>query len=213
MKIGILGSGVVGQQLAIGFIKSGHEVQIGTREPEKLKDFLSGHNGKISAVNSSDATKWAEVIVIATKWTGTENAIKLAGIENFKGKIVVDVTNPIVFKEQGKAPVLDIAYPGSAGQHIQNLLPDSKVVKAFNIVTAHYMASPKLQEGTPVMFFAGNDEGAKKTVIEIAKNWGWDVSDLGGIDQAYLMEAIAMTWIRYGFLNNYWNHAFALLKK
>jgi 8-hydroxy-5-deazaflavin:NADPH oxidoreductase len=87
------------------------------------------------------------------------------------------------------------------------------VVKAFNIITAYYIANPKLKQGTADMFIAGNDPSAKKAIIDIARTWGWEVIDIGGIEQSYLLEALALLWIRYGFLNNYWKHAFKLLKE
>ena len=87
------------------------------------------------------------------------------------------------------------------------------MVKAFNIVTAAYMTNPKLTEGIPDMFICGNDKSAKEKVEEIAKKWGWPITDLGGIEQAYLLEALALMWIRYGFLHNHWTHAFKLLRK
>jgi prophage maintenance system killer protein len=131
--------------------------------------------------------------------------------DNFKGKIVIDVTNPLVFLKD--IPELDIAYPNSGGLKIQRMLRDSKVVKAFNTVTAKYMCNPKLEEGIPDLFIAGNDEEAKEIVKGFAEQFGWNVTDIGNIEQSYLLEALAMLWIRYGFLNNHWTHAFKLLKK
>ena len=211
-KIGILGSGAVGQSLGNGFLKLGYEVKIGTRDPSKLKDWLKNAGKKASVGSFNEPASYGNIIVLCTKWTGTENAINLAGKENFKDKIAIDVTNPLLFEEEGKAPKLALAYPKSAGVIVQKLLPKAKVVKAFNIVTAAYMCNPKLKEGIPDMFIAGNDE-AKKIVTEIASKWGWAVTDLGDIRQSYLLEALAMIWITYGFLNNHWTHAFKLLKE
>src|SRR3989338_4437189 len=162
-KIGILGSGAVGQSLGNGFLKLGYEVKIGTRDPSKLKDWLKNAGKKASVGSFNEAASYGNIIVLCTKWTGTENAINLAGKENFKDKIAIDVTNPLLFEEEGKAPKLALAYPKSAGVIVQKLLPKAKVVKAFNIVTAAYMCNPKLKEGIPDMFIAGNDE-AKKIV-------------------------------------------------
>ena len=209
-KVGILGSGSVGQALASGFVKSGYEAMIGTRDKSKLADWLK--KTKASAGSFAEAAAFGELLVLCCKGEAVEDVIKLAGKENFSGKIVIDVTNPLLF-EEGKGPRLFTGYPDSLGARVQRLLPNSKVVKAFNSVTAAYMASPKLQEGVPDLLIAGNDAGAKKKVDSIASEWGWTVHDLGGIEQAYLLEALAMIWIRYGFLNNHWTHAFKLLKK
>ncbi len=214
MKIGVLGSGVVGQTLASGLLKLGHEVCIGTRDSGKLKEWLGKAGNNASTGSFAEAASFGEIAIIATSWMGTENAIKMAGKKNFSGKIVIDVTNPLKFEKEGNPPSFAVAYPNSAGSLIQRWLPDAKVVKAFNIVLAHYMTNPKLQEGAPDLFIAGNDENAKNKVKEIAVAFGWkDVHDLGDIQQAYLVESLAMIMIRYGILNNHWMHSWKLLKK
>lgn len=212
-KIGILGSGMVGQALAKGFLKSGYDVKIGSRDAGKLSDFLKETGNKASAGSFPDAAAFGETIVLCCKGTVVDEVIRMAGKTNFEGKVVIDVTNPLLFEEEGKPPTLTTGFPESLGQKIQQLLPNAKVVKAFNIVSNAYMCNPKLQEGVPDMFIAGNDANAKRTVTEIASKWGWPVHDIGGIEQAALLEALAMIWIRYAFMNNHWTHAFKLLKK
>jgi len=212
MKIGILGSGAVGKALAEGFSRFQYEVMMGSRNPEKLNEFKEKFQN-IRVGDLEDTAKFGELLVLCVKWDGIENVINLAGKKNFVDKVVIDVTNPLKFDEEGKPPKLSLAYPESGGKKIQEILSDSKVVKAFNIVTASYMANPKLEEGVPDMFIVGNNKEAKLTVAKIARNWGWSVHDLGNINQSYLLEALAMTWIRYGFINKYWQHAFKLLKK
>lgn len=214
MKIGVLGSGIVGQTLASGFLKLGNEVLVGTRDTEKLKEWQAKAGKGASIGSFGEAAGFGEVIILATQWQGTENALKMANKKNFSDKIVIDVTNPLKVENEGEPPQLAVAYPQSAGSLVQKWIPDAKVVKAFNMVPAHYMTNPKLQEGTPDLFIAGNDIEAKNKVKEIAGAFGWkDIHDLGKIEQAYLVEAIAMTWIRHGFLNNNWMHAWKMLKK
>jgi predicted dinucleotide-binding enzyme len=215
MKIGIIGSGAVGEALGTGFAELGHTVRIGTRNPAKLGQWLQQVGDKASIGGFEDAARYGELIVLATKWadSATENAIGLAGKENFAGKIVIDVTNPLQFDMPGQPPKPALGFPKSGGAQVQSWLPQSKVVKAFNIVTANYMTSAKLKQGTPDLFIAGNDSDAKKVVAGFASNWGWEVTDIGDIDQAYLLEALALLWIRYGMLHNHWKHAFKLLKE
>jgi predicted dinucleotide-binding enzyme len=215
MKIGIIGSGTVGQHLGLGFLKSGHEVMIGTRSPEKLGDWKKQAGEKASAGSFAEAAKFGEILVLATRWQddATRKAIQMAGSMNFAGKVVIDVTNPLEFGTQGEAPKLAVAYPDSAGKLVQGWVQDAKVVKAFNIITATRMANPHLQEGTADLFIAGDDRGAKEAVAKIASDWGWPVTDMGGISQAYLLEALAMIWICYGFANKTWSHGFKLLRK
>ena len=214
MKIGILGSGNVGKSLASGFLKLGYEVKIGTRNPEKLKEWSQKEGKGLSVGSFSEAAGFGEMAVIATMWGGTENAIKMANKNNFSNKIVIDTTNPLKTEKEGEAPTLAVAYPQSAGILVQKWLPDAKVVKAFNTVGSHYMTNPKLQEGTPDLFIAGNNLEAKNKVKEIASALGWkDIHDLGNIEQSHLLEAIAMAWIKHGFNNKDWNHAWKMLKK
>ena len=99
MKIGILGSGDVGKALGHGFVELGHEVKIGTRSPEKLSEWVGAHKGKGSAGTFEETAQFGDLLVLATHWQGgaAESAIKLAGKNNFGGKIVIDVTNPLDF--------------------------------------------------------------------------------------------------------------------
>ncbi len=213
MKIGIIGSGTVGQQLGIGFARLGHEVKIGTRDASKLNDWLKKTGKSASVGSNKEAAQFGEIIILCTKWSGTENAINLAGKENFKGKIVLDVTNPLLPPKEG-LPQLD-SFPGkSAGERIQQWLPDSRIVKGFNIIGSRIMIAPKREEGDPDLYICGNDQGAKDQIIKFAEGWGWkNITDLGSISESYLLEALAMIWIIYGFKTNIWSHAFKLLKK
>ena len=213
MKIGIIGSGVVGQQLGLGFIKLGHEVIIGTRDVSKLSEWKKTAGERGSASGLKECAEFGEIIVLATSWAGTENAISLAGKENFKGKTVIDVTNPLDFSS-GTPPKLAASFGNSGGEQVQNRLPEAKVVKAFNIINAYTMCNPGREEGVPDMFIAGNDKDAKKIVSSFAEKWGWaSVIDLGDISQAFWLEALAILWINYAFQTNQWSHAFKLLRK
>ncbi len=213
MKLGIIGSGTVGQQLGLGFIRLGNDVKIGTRDTAKLNDWIKQAGTKSSAGSFEDAAKFGELVILATNWEGTFNAVNLAGKENLSGKIIIDVTNPLDFS-QGPPPKIAVSPGNSGGEQIQKMLPDSKVVKAFNTVSAYIMISPKRESGEPDMFIAGNDEHAKKVVTTLAENLGWNsVIDMGDISQSYWLEALAMVWINYGFKDSNWAHAFKLLKK
>ena len=217
MKIGILGSGEVGRRLGKGCIDLGHHVMIGTRNPEKkeIQEWLKDSNSKNKAFvgTFAEASAFGDLLIIATLWSGTENAIDLAIPTNFKDKIVVDTTNPLDFTKEN-LPQLSIGFEKSAGETIQSILSDSKVVKAFNIVGNPHMIKPDFPSGPPTMFICGNSEDAKKTVIETLTNpFGWETIDLGGIEQSRLLEPLAMIWINYYLITGSGNHAFKLLKK
>lgn len=214
MRVGIIGSGIVGQQLGIGFAKSGHEVMIGTREPGKLTEWTKQAGPRATVGSNSEAAAFGEIIVFCTKWDGAENAIMLAGKENFNEKIVIDTTNPLHSTGPNQAPVPSMVYPHSSGKKMQEWLPNAHVVKCFNIISSYAMHQPHHEEGDPDLFLCGNDENAKKKVEKIARAWGWkNVHDIGDISQSYLLENLAMLWIVFGYRNNHWTHAFKLLKK
>jgi predicted dinucleotide-binding enzyme len=217
MKIGILGSGSVGKALGVGFATLGHDVMMGSRDPDRedVKEWRKKAGGKASAGAFADTAAHAELAVLATAWSGTENAIRLAKPENLKGKVVIDTTNPLDFSAAGKPPVLAVSGNDSAGERVQKWLPQSRVVKAFNIVGNPDMFRPQFGDGPPTMFIAGNDDGAKGDVRKVLEAFGWpDVVDLGGIDHARYLEPLAMVWIAAYFRGGKGGHAaFKLIRK
>ena len=213
MKIGILGTGVVGQALGLGFAARGDTVRIGSRTPDSdsLRGWRALAGGRASSGTFAEAAAFGDVAVLATLWAGTENALRLAEPGNLEGKVVIDVTNPLDFA--GGAPKLVVGFTDSGGEQVQRWLPGAKVVKAFNIVTAGSMVDPDFPGGPPTMFICGDDEGAKGTVGGICEGFGWEVVDVGGIEGARLLEPLAMLWITHGIRSQSWSHAFKLLRK
>jgi len=214
MQIGILGSGMVGQALGLGFVKLGHEVKIGSREPgsEKLKPWLAQAGKKASTADFEATAKYADIAVLATLWSGTEHALALAGPDNLARKVVIDVTNPLV-AEPNKPLRLALGHTDSGGEQVQRWLPNSKVVKAFNTVGHAHMVNPSFPGGPPDMFICGNDAAAKQVVTGICRNFGWGTVDAGGIEGARLLEPMCILWVTHGLQTNSWNHAFKLLHK
>jgi len=210
-----LGSGDVGCKLADSFIEIKHLVKIGSRNPnqEKLTEWMAKHDkANVSSGIFAEAASFGELNLIATLWTGTANAIKMADSKNFAGKIVIDVTNPLDFSK-GMPPRLAIGHTDSAGETVQRMLPNSKVVKAFNTVGNPHFMHPDFPGGPPTMFICGNDDGAKKTVIDdILTKFGWETIDIGGIEGARLLEPLALLWITHYFRTGNGNHAFKLLR-
>lgn len=214
MKIGILGTGDVGQALGHGFIRRGDEVKMGSREAggEKARAWVAKMGKGASEGTFEDAAKFGEVVVLATLWSGTENALRLAGADNLAGKVVIDATNPLIFA-QGKPPALALGHTDSGGEQVQRWLPKSRVVKCFNIVGNAHFVHPDFPNGPPDMILCGNDPDARETVAKICKDFGWPVIDIGGIEGARLLEPICILWVLYGIRTNSWNHAFKLLRK
>jgi 8-hydroxy-5-deazaflavin:NADPH oxidoreductase len=214
-KIGVLGTGDVGRALGAGFVAQGHEVKLGSREATNPKavEWAEKNGARASAGTFADAAKFGDVIIVATLWQGTMNALELAGPGNFAGKPVIDTVNPLDFSK-GVPPTLAVGTTDSAGEQIQRALPGAHVVKAFNVIGNVHMVSPSFPGGKPDMFICGDDEGAKKTVTELATELGWaGVIDIGGIVGARYLEPMGMVWISYFFKTGTGNHAFALLQK
>ncbi len=219
MKIGILGSGDVGRRLGDGFIELDHTVKIGTRDPKKdeILQWINNHGkeeGKASAGTFAEAASFGEIIIVATLWDGTFNAIKMADPMNFDGKIVIDVTNPLDFSK-GMPPKLALGYSDSAGETIQGLIPQAKVMKAFNTVGNPHFLHPEFTDGgPPTMFICGNDDEAKKFITDnILNKFGWETMDIGGIEGSRILEPLALLWITLYFRTGSSNHAFKLLQK
>lgn len=214
MKVGILGTGVVGQVLGAGFAKLGHEVKMGSRDPShaKVREFVTKAGPTASGGTFAEAAAFGDVILLATLWSGTENALKLAGAKNLAGKVVMDATNPLVFAPNAP-PALERGWNDSAGEQVQRWLPDAKVVKVFNTVGNAHMVDPQFPGGPPDMFICGNDADAKQTVATICVNFGWPTIDIGGIEGSRLLEPICILWVLYGIRAGSWDHALKMLHK
>jgi predicted dinucleotide-binding enzyme len=209
--VAILGNGVVGSTLGKGFAGIGYQVIFGTRNPRsaKTREALAAAPGSRAAA-PDEAAAAGSLAVLALPWLGLEAGILTAGSHNLAGKVVIDPSNPLDFS--GEVPTLAIGAAGSAGELVQRLLPASKVVKAFNTVTAAHMVQPHLPDGTPDMFIAGDDESAKAEVTQILRAFGWRPPiDAGPISSSRLLEALAMLWVLYGVRNDHWTHAFSVL--
>lgn len=214
-RIGVIGTGDVGLRLATGFHGIGHEVMIGSRDPkrEELVSWQKSTGARASLGTNAEAARWADVVVLATAWSGTENAVRLLGAENVRGKIVVDVTNPLQFEKEGAPPRLAVSGNDSGGETVQRWLPEARVVKALNTVTNSVMVNPSLTGGEPTLMICGNDEAAKREVGELLKPFGWtDVMDFGGIELARHLESMVILWVHHAFRHGQLTHAFKLLR-
>ena len=212
MQVGILGSGVVAQALAKGFIKYGHQVTLGTRDQTKLADFVAANDG--ATVGSfADAVRSADVVVLAVKGSAAVNALREAGPEHMAGKPIIDATNPIADAPPENGVLKFFTdLNDSLMEQLQREFPDIHFVKAFNSVGSALMVDPQFKDGKPTMFICGNDEAAKKSVSDILDQFGWETEDMGAAAAARAIEPLCILWCIPGFLNNEWNHAFRLLR-
>jgi predicted dinucleotide-binding enzyme len=213
MKVGVLGSGIVAQTLASGFLKHGYETMMGTRDKAKLAEW-SGTNSKGLLGSFSEAAAFAEVVVLAVKGTAAAEALRAAGAGNLAGKPVIDATNPIA----DAPPVNGVLkfftdIDESLMERLQREFPAARFVKAFNSVGNGQFVNPHFKSGTPTMFICGHDESAKQTVAVILGQFGWETADMGAVEAARAIEPLCMLWCILGFRNNEWTHAFKLLRQ
>ena len=216
MKIGILGSGMVGRVLGNAFIAEGNEVMLGTRNVQK-EDIVQWllQNPAAKAGSFEETATFGEILVLAMSGDVAEEVIKISGIKNFNDKVVIDATNPI---DHTRPPVNGVlpyftTMNESLMERLQNLLPDAKLVKAFNSVGNNFMYKPNFNGQVPTMFICGNDEEAKISVTKILDSFGWETEDMGKAEAARAIEPLCILWCIPGFIQNNWSHAFKLLKK
>lgn len=201
MRIGILGSGVVGQALAHGFARHGHQVTIGTRK-SAVDDLPVGSPGEV--------VEAADLVFLSV--LGTAAVDVAAGVrEQLQGKVLVDTTNPLDFSS-GR-PGLFVGHTDSLGERVQRAVPEAHVVKAYNTVGNTLMVDPDLPGGPPSMFIGGESEEAKGAVTALLQSTGWDAVDLGGIEASRCLEPLCIAWVLYGARTGTWDHAFRLLHR
>jgi 8-hydroxy-5-deazaflavin:NADPH oxidoreductase len=198
MKYGVLGTGAVGRAIAAKLISLGHEVMLGSRSAsnEKAIDWANNNGTGAHSGTFEQAASFGEIIFIATLGTGVLSAMQLAKPENFTGKTVIDITNPLDFSK-GKTPTLFVGLNDSMGEQVQRFLPNAQVVKTLNIVNCEVMVNPSLVPGDPDMFLCGNSHDAKEKVSGILKSFGWNsIIDIGGIESARVMEPFVLMWVK-----------------
>ncbi len=210
MKIGILGTGIVGRTLAARIESLGHDVMMGTRDvgalnakaaPSKGGETFTAWQAKNRGVKLgtfAEAAAHGELLINATSGSGALAALSMAGERNFDGKVLVDVSNPLDFSH-GMPPTLTVSNTDSLGEQVQRALPRARVVKTLNTMNAVLMVEPRqLADGDHAVFLSGNDAAAKKQVSEILGGWfGWkQVIDLGDITTARGTEMLLPLWVR-----------------
>jgi predicted dinucleotide-binding enzyme len=199
MKIGVLGTGVVGKTLATKLVQLGHDVRMGSRAAsgEGASAWVKEVGGKSSEGTFAEAASHAEIVFNCTSGLGSVEALNAASARNLDGKVLIDVANPLDFS-RGMPPTLSVCNTDSLGEQIQRAFPRARVVKALNTVTAAVMVNPSLVPGTHDLLISGNDASAKEQVTEILVKWfGWkNVIDLGDITGARAQEMYLPLWLR-----------------
>lgn len=205
MNIAILGTGMVGSAIGGKLLQLGHKVKMGSRAAnnEKAAAWVKAGGADASQGTFADAAAFGEILFNCTSGGGALEALKAAGADNLKGKLLIDVSNPLDFSK-GMPPSLSVCNTDSLAERIQKAFPEAKVVKSLNTTNAMLMVNPaQLAGGDHTMFLCGNDAEAKAKTTDILKNWfGWkDILDLGDLTAARGQEMILPIWLRlYGSL-------------
>ena len=186
MRIAIVGTGNVGKALGPAFVRAGHDVTYGVRDPADSKH----SDCEIQLRSVRDAAQWAEAVVLAVNWAQVEEA--LADCGDLGGKILIDCTNPLSFGADGIA--LTLGFSTSGGEIIA-AKTDARVVKTLNHIGSPVMASAHGYAARPVQFVCGDDAEAKRVVSDLLRDIGFEPIDYGGIENARKLEPLAMLWI------------------
>jgi hypothetical protein len=204
MKMCVLGSGPVGQAISARLADLGHDVMLGTRDPNKLKEWERGAGTKVKLGSFAQAAAHGEMIFNTTNGAGSLSALTMAGDSNLNGKVLVDISNPLD-TSKGMPLSLFVSNTDSLGEQIQRAFPNVKVVKTLNTMNNQVMVRPRdLADGDHHVFLSGNDTEAKAQVAEVLKSFGWiNILDLGDITTARGVEMYMALWLRlWGSINN-----------
>jgi predicted dinucleotide-binding enzyme len=214
-KVGVLGSGAVGQVLADGFLRNGYEVMRGSREPQKLAAWQKSAASGARVGTFAEAAEFGQLLVLAVKGAAAEQVLTLAGPSALAGKTILDATNPIAEDRPPTNAVINFFTPSTESlmERLQKKVPAARFVKAFSCVGSVLMVNPDFGGIKPTMFICGNDAGAKGEARTVLDQFGWETEDMGGVEAARAIEPLCILWCIPGFLRNQWMHAFKLLKK
>jgi predicted dinucleotide-binding enzyme len=207
MKIGVLGTGMVGEAIASRLVGLGHEVKMGSRQAgnEKAKAWAETAGTGASEGSFADAATHGELLFNCTAGMHSVAALESAGAEKLAGKVLVDVANALDFSG-GMPPTLGVCNTDSVGEQIQRTFPETRVVKALNTMNAAVMIDPASVPGAHDVFVCGDDAEAKREVGELLQSFGWPadrIRDLGGIVAARGPEMYVMLWLAlYGTFGN-----------
>src|SRR5262245_24257156 len=204
MKIGILGTGMVGEALGAKFTQLGHQVKLGSRtaDKESAAKWAEAAGSTASLGTFNEAADFGEMVFICLKGAVFLEVAKGLGAKALDGKVVVDVSNPLDFSH-GMPPSLSICNTNSLGEEVQKAVPSAKVVKTLNIVNCEVMVDPA-KGGHPTMLLCGNNPGAKSTIVGLLESFGWkDIIDLGDITRARGTEMLLPIWLNlFGVIGN-----------
>lgn len=214
MQIAVLGAGGVGGTLGGRWAKAGNDVAFGVRDPggAKVRALVQGMGPNVKAMSVAEAAGRSAIVVLTVPWESARDAILAAG--NLEGKIVVDVTNPVIMTPEGLQQGLVIGHTTSAAEQIAQWAVGAHVVKAFNTTGWQNMADPAYGARGLTMLLCGDQAESKQTVTLLAAQLGFEPVDVGPLRSARYLEALAMLWIDMAVFRGFGtNFGFQLVKR
>jgi predicted dinucleotide-binding enzyme len=184
LEIAILGTGAVGRALSSGWVDAGHRVTLGSRHPDRPRSPLAAPVTDLATAAAS-----APIVVYAAPWSAASELLEQIGSLN--GQLLIDCTNPLL-------PRLEALDPGakpSAAEWFAGRLPEARVVKAFNTVSAATLASPRYATLPATQFFCGDDLDDKRQVAQLIADLGLEPIDVGRLSIAHCLESLALLTI------------------
>ncbi|MGB8652640.1 MAG: NAD(P)-binding domain-containing protein [Mycobacteriales bacterium] len=202
MKIAVLGTGMVGQALAGRLAQLGHDVVVGTRDPQTTlahPPFATwqDQHPHVRLATFAEAAAHGEVVVNASSGGASLAVLEAAGADRLAGKVLLDIANPLDFS-QGFPPSLSVVNTDSLAEQIQRAFPAVRVVKSLNTMNCEVMVDPKRLPGDHDVLVAGDDPEAKATVEGLLRELGWpqgSIIDLGGLRAARGTEMYLPLWL------------------
>lgn len=211
MRYAVLGTGAVGRTIAAKLASLGHDVVIGTRDPQAtlartepdrygnppFSQWQAAHP-QVRLESFAGAAAFGETVVNSTAGAATLQVLETAGAENLAGKVLMEIANPLDFSS-GMPPSLNPVNTDSLGEQVQRAFPAAKVVKTLNTMNCRVMVDPTRVPGEHNVFLSGDDTDAKEAVTELLVSFGWPpagVVDLGDITTARGAEMLLPIWLR-----------------
>jgi len=190
MRVGILGSGLMGGKLGTLFARAGHDVVFSyARSEQKLKKLARDAKGNARAGTPGEAARAADALLLAVHWSRVDDVLKQAG--DLSGKVIVTCSLPMNADDTG----LVIAHTSSGAEELAKKVPKARVVSAFGTVPSEVLFgvfAARRKAKKPSLVYCGDDAGGKKIAVQLIRDVGFDPVDAGALRIARYTEPFAL---------------------
>jgi predicted dinucleotide-binding enzyme len=199
VRIAVLGSGTVGRTVAPALARLGHEVRLGTRDPDatRNREDWTPTEPDVDLAAFGTVAEGADLVVNATSGNASLAALGSVGAETLSGTVVLDLAN-VLDASGGFPPAVGVGATDSLAEQIQRAFPEARVVKALNTVTAAVMVDPgRVGDGGTTAFVAADDAEARGLVVGLLEQLGWrDVVEFDQLAAARGLETYVSLWLQ-----------------